>query len=451
MRLLSIGSPLPHVDIDNYNPLTAPSYFDYDALFVDPAGITRAAAQLLEEGHEFEAQDGRPVVNAPGSATAVSAADQFLRRSEETARLLEAGGVVIVLGRPNAMQPGVRGFEGCDRYGWLPAPAGMAWGPPFLKAADGRTVRIASEVHPAAPMLREFRTGIHYRAIFDDGNPAVARAGRVIATGGAGGPIAMEFSVLGGRVVFLPVLPEEAGNVRSQIAERVVGLARALLGDAAAPEPPYWVRSIPVPGLEQVEAELEEAEADAAEAAGRLAPIRERLDQLAAHRRLLTDDGGSLARAVSSALVLLGFAPFNQAGEPLLVESEGRLAMVECEGSAEMVVEWPYVRLQRRLEERLLLRNDQLKGIVIANGQRTRAPESREQQVSEQLRIACENYRYCLMTGETLFALVQRALGGADVDALGGIQRRIMNANGLLSTGAALGEVQEGKDAGPIF
>ncbi len=125
MRLLAIGFSLPSPDIDNYSVLTAPSYFDYDALLVDPESLTAIAARLGEEGAEFEAQDGRPVINGPSSAAAAGAADQFLRRHEETQRFLDHGGVVIVLGRPNAQQGGVRGFEGCDRYSWLPAPAGM--------------------------------------------------------------------------------------------------------------------------------------------------------------------------------------------------------------------------------------------------------------------------------------------------------------------------------------
>jgi len=76
MKLLAIGYPLPNASIDNYNILTAPSFFDYDAVFIDPASITTTAAQLVEEGIEFEAFDGRPVVNAPSSAAAVSAAGE---------------------------------------------------------------------------------------------------------------------------------------------------------------------------------------------------------------------------------------------------------------------------------------------------------------------------------------------------------------------------------------
>jgi hypothetical protein len=92
-----------------------------------------------------------------------------------------------------------------------------------------------------------------------------------------------------------------------------------------------------------------------------------------------------------------------------------------------------------------------VKGIVIANGERTKAPEQRETTFTTALRIACENYRYVLMTSETLFALVQRALGGADEATLTRVRRRIMRSSGLLELDQALGEAEETKDSGPIF
>lgn len=451
MRLLAIGFSLPSPDIDNYSVLTAPSYFDYDALLVDPESLTAIAARLGEEGAEFEAQDGRPVINGPSSAAAVGAADQFLRRHEETQRFLDHGGVVIVLGRPNAQQGGVRGFEGCDRYSWLPAPAGMTWSPPFLRAAEGRQLRIEDDAHAFTAVLREFRSEFRYRAVFDDRMPALLRNGHVIATGGAGLPTAVDFRISAGHVVFLPALPAESYLSRSSLADGLLAAAKALMGSPGEGAQPYWARSVAVPGLEQVEAELEEAERAVREANERIDPVRERHDVLAAHRRLLTAEGPALASAVRDALVLLGFEVISAAGEPLQVESEGRIAFVETEGSREQVVEWPYVRLQRRLEERMLKQGDQPRGIVIANGHREMAPEQREQQISDPLRIACENYRYALLTGEGLFELVRRALGCAEEAQLLGIRRTLLASAGLVTAAAALGESVEGEESGPIF
>lgn len=450
MRVLAIGYPLPNANIDNYTVLTAPSYFDYEAVIIDPASITRTVQELLEGAREFEAQDGRPVVNAPTTASAVSAADQVRRRTEETQRLLEAGGVVICMARPNATQSGLLGFEGCDRYSWLPAPAGMTWGPPFLRPAEGKSLRVVADAHPLAHFLREQRPKLHYRAVFDD-RQAPVRNGRVLATSNANVPIAMEFEVLAGRVIFIPALSTETGTFRGAAAQQLVDAVGFLKRDTTPERAPSWARAVPVPGLEQVEAELEEAEAEVAAATERLREIKERHDRLASHRRLLTEDGPALIAAVGEAFEMLGFARVSPAGEPLEIEAEGQRILVECEGSREQVVEWPYVRLQRRLEERLLKQGEQLRGLVVVNGERTKALDERGQQYTDALRIACENYRYGLMTGDVLFGLVQRALGGAEEAAITGMRRRLLATTGLISLEIALGEAEEQAESGPIF
>jgi len=452
MRVLSIGFPLPNVAIDNYSALSAPSYSDYDVLIVDPASITRDVHDLLTDVRNFEAQDDRPVLNAPTTATSVSATEQLRRRLDETTRLLENGGLVVVFGRPDATIAGLLGFEGCDRYHWLPAPAGLAWGPPFLKAAEGKTVRIVAEQHPFAEVLREHRKEAGYRAMFDDRQAAIRAHGRTIAAGGSRVPIAMEFEVLGGRVTFIPVLSEATGTNRTALAQGIVDACRRLSGSDFLAEAPYWTRSVALPGLEQVEAELEEAETATNEATARLTAVRERQDELARHRRLLWEDGAPFAQAVTEALRMLGFSVTSTAPDPLVIDLDGASAFVEIESSREQVVEWPYVRLQRRIEEHLLKAGTAPKGIVVANGFRMTEPDQRSEETSEPLRIACENYRFGLVTARDMFELVRRVLGGADEATLLGLRRRLIAGKGQLTLDRLLGEVgEETPDAGPIF
>lgn len=450
MRLLVIGYALPHPSIDNYQPLTAPSFFDYDAVVIDGAAFTSVAQRLVVDGESFDAHDGRPVVNAPTSASAVSAAELLRRRAEETQRLLEAGGTVVVMARPNAVQAGVAGFEGCDRYSWLPAPAGVAWGPPLLRAAEGKTVRIVAEDHPFTPLLRDYRRDLAYRAVFDDRSAAYRQHARTIAAGGAGVPIAAEFRVLEGRVLFIPVFPEDIGTFRSTLADRIVDAMQDYVVHREPHTEAYWERSIAVPGLEQDEAELETIRAEAERAQAQLATVEERVTTLKAHRRLMTAEGRELAEAVSDALSALGFLTTRE-GNALTIVAEGQTAFVECEGAREEVVEWPYVRLQRRIEAQLLAGGEAVKGVVIANGERVKEPGQRPAPFTNALRLACENYRYALLTGETLFALLQRALGGADEAFLAGARRRVLAATGVLGQEEALGTAVPEPERGPIF
>jgi hypothetical protein len=451
MRVLTVGFALPNASVDNYNALTAPSYYDYDAIVVDPESITRVARELAEGEKEFAAFDGRPILNFAASAAAVSAGDQLRRRGEEAQRFLENGGLIIVMARPNATYAGIVGFEGCDRYSWLPAPAGLSWSQPFLQAAEGRTVRIVDESHPATAVLREFRRELVYRATLNDRQTLLREQAKIIARGGAEVPIAAQFNVLSGRVLFLPVPNVNAGTSRQKLAQAMVNLCGELLGIAEEATVPAWARTLAVPGLEQIEAEVEEAEAAAREATERLAEVHERQQSLAAHRELLSGTGNRFQRAVKEGLGLLGFAVSGGAGDPMIAEADGEKAFIETESSREQVVEWPYIRLQRRLEELLLRHAERRKGIIVVNGENATAPDQRKKEFTDALRIASENYRYTLMTGQTLFGLVQRALGGAEAEALDGMRRRILRSSGLLELPAALGEAEEATDTGTIF
>lgn len=448
MRIMTIGYSLPNPIVDNHTILNAPSITDYDAVLIDPEAITTAVRQLLEGERPFNAQDGRSVVNGATTATQVSAADQLQRRAEEAERFLEQGGTIFVIGRPNAVLPGVVGFEGFDRYSWLPAPQGGAWNPPHLRAAEGKNIRIADDQHPLSGVLREHRRHITYRAAL---HPAVAtaeREGKVIAMGGSEMPIAVEFPVLAGRVVVTPVFANVTGTARTKLAQAVVDAMSEIAAGISTEDAPGWARSHALPGSEQIEAELEEAEEAVAAATARTAAVHERLDTLVAHRQLLWATGPAFAGAVQNALALIGLAATDSPDEGLAVREGEHTALVEVESGREEVAEWPYVRVQRRLERHLLQEGAQLKGVIVVNGKRTITPTARRGQFTDALRIACENYGYALITGETLFALVQRALGaeseGAPFEAAG---RRLMHGNGLITTEQALGEAEEESDA----
>jgi hypothetical protein len=265
-------------------------------------------------------------------------------------------------------------------------------------------------------------------------------------------PIAVEFPVLGGRVLFLPVLAESPYADRSNLAQAIVDAFVRHSGSEFGAQAPYWTGAQALPGLEQIEAELEEADAAALEAKSRLEAVKERHDALARHRSILWEDGQPFVRSVVEALRLLGFTVEYTPGEPVALEHEGTRAFLELESAREQAVEWPYIRLQRRLEEHLLKQGELLKGIVIANGWREKDPEQREEELSTPLKVACENYRYSLLSTRTLFELVKRALAGADDATLLAIRRRIMQGAGHLTAESLTGEAtEEAQGSGPIF
>jgi hypothetical protein len=122
MRLLVVGMPLPNQRIDNYSFFSAPSFFDYDAMLIDPAAISQAVDEIVGGGGAHTTAADEPIVNAPTGGISVGLADFLRRRRDETERLLERGGTIALFARPNQALRYITGFPAADQYRGLPAP-----------------------------------------------------------------------------------------------------------------------------------------------------------------------------------------------------------------------------------------------------------------------------------------------------------------------------------------
>ena len=433
MRAVIIGYPIPSPQFDNYSILSAPAVFDYDALVIDPAGVSQAIEEVVAGGTAHQTYTDQPVVNADGGPLAVALAEHLRRRQEEVRRLLAAGGLVVCWLRPEAAHPLVAGFPGCDRYFWLPAPPGVRWTPPYLMPGEGTGLVVTDAGHVFAPLLQEFRTRFLYTAYLNDAVPGLMEHLHVIARSPGGAPVAAELRVGRGRVVFLPSPnAREMERHRLQLGVALEQTLERALRETAGESPPAWAARAALPGLDVLEERAQAARRAAEEAEARAAEAEARAEELARWRRLLWQEGKhGLGEIVREALRLLGFTVTERLDEPAVLTAEGQEAFLEVEGSEEPVLEYPYIRLQRRLERDLLETKTPKKGVLVVNGQRLLEPEARTEPYAETLRIAAENYRYCLMTSVDLFHLVRRVLEGAGEEERRAMRRAILETSGV--------------------
>ena len=434
MRLLLVGFPLPNPAFDNYTFLQAPSFYDYDAVVIEPAQVSKVIEDVLTRSEDHQTYAGEPVLNEPAGPFVVGLADHLQRRRDETERLLAAGKLLIVFARPNVPHSHVLGLPGYDRYAWLPAPAGVIYRPPQLIPADGRGVTLEDAAHPFAGLVDRFQNWFTYRAAFSERMPDFPTYGRVLMRSRGGVPVGVELKVGPGRILFLPALEDvPSGDMRFELANVLHDAVKRTLVGEGDEDAPAWAARFMMPGLEEGEAEIARAEAAAREAAERLAEAKARATDLGRFRRLLwmTSSAG-LDPAVRAAFREIGFSVEYDDTRPISMQRDGDWAFVEVEGADEAVVEWPYLRLQRRLEKDLLATTQVKKGIVVINGYARRAPEKRPEQASAALRIACENYRYALITGAQLFDLVRSAKEDPSEENLRALRATIMSAEGAL-------------------
>jgi hypothetical protein len=429
MRILSLGYPLPNPQVDNYSFASAPCFFDYDAVVADPEALSRLIEEVVDQTAEHATAESQPVVNGATGPLATGLAHLLLRRQTETARLLANGRCVVCLIRPDVVHHRVAGFSGCNRYFWLPAPPGLQYREPHLMPGSGQGALVTDHDHPFATYVENFRARLAYSAYFSEGIPGFAGFGRVFARSAGGAAIGVDLRVGAGRAVFIPYVRDFASADRHPVASSMVDCLRRLQGQPIEEPPPCWVGEYTLPGMADLEAASAAADEALESAQAKAVEAKARLVELDKYRRLLWQEGKFGLEAIArQALAALGYNLSDNLDEPCVLFNAGEQLLVEVEGSPAAVGMEAHYRLRRRLEEAIAAGRPH-KGLVLVNGYRLTAPESRETEYVDALRVAAESMRYCLLTTSQLFEVLRRHMEG-DAQIAQALWQRLMACEG---------------------
>jgi hypothetical protein len=434
VRVLSLGCALPDSQIDNFDWGSAPSFYDYDAIIVDPAqGISELIEGILRHGASQLTYSDEPIEDGPTTATATGLTDLLRRRRDETERLLARGGLVICFAYPDVPHPRVSGFPGCHRYYWLPAPSGGDYSQTYLKPAHGTTVTVTDYEHPFADVLEKQRQQVLYRVQFAEGAGGLGADAKVFGRSSGGAAIAMDLTVGRGRIVFLPALPSRlTPGERSGIAGAIVTAARNLLLISAEEKPPEWLDGYPLPGIEEARNQIDDAEARLETLESELDEARNKYRGLDRYRRLLWQEGKfGFDLPVRDALALLGLTSYARPDDPATMQFGGETILMETESSPHAIGMEPHYRLRQRLEAQIASEGKRPRGLIVINGHRELAPSERPQQYEEPLRVAAESMRYAVVEATAIFAAVRDHFEGRGDKAA--FCRRLIETEGIVT------------------
>ena len=443
MRVLAVGFALPNPEVDNYSFAQAPSFFDYDAVVVDPSAVSRLIEEVVDQTGEHVTNSREPVNNGATSPIGTGLADLLRRRQMETERLLALGRPIVCFAYPNVYHHRVAGFTGCDRYFWLPAPSGMQYRESHLLPGDGSTVITTDSEHPFASYVDAFKKRLGYRAYFADAIPNFSEFGHVFARSAGGAAVGVELTVGAGRIVFIPPVAEPgASSDRHPLAKTIVDCLRRLLGREAEGPAPLWLKEYTLPGLAELETQHETATSAVAEAQGQLAEAKANLQELDKYRHLLWQEGKyGLEATARDAFSLLGFQITPSLDEPCALFADSDKILLEVEGAPAEVGMEPHYRLRRRLEEAIAESGKRQKGVLLVNGFRLKTPADRATQYSNALRVAAESMRYCLLTSTQLFEVTKRHLEG-DQQIAGAFRQCLAASEGVFDLDSLVAAAQ---------
>jgi len=433
-RILSLGFPLPGPLVDNYNFLTAPSFFDYDALVVDPAELSHLIAGVVSGSLEATTFHNERVRNDASADAAVRLAAVLMRRRDEAAKLLDNGGLIVCVLQPETAHRAIAGVDSLGDYYWMPPTPGFDTA--RVRPADGAQVEIVDYGHPLAAFLQRQLANVAYRAFLDvDSLPGFAASGgRVFARSRGGAPVGVELPVEApGRIVLTPALnTHPAGDARYVMSDDLqAGIRRALGAEAAGREPP-WLSSFTLAGLDDRRAALVQAQAARDDAQAALDDAQRAYEDIARYRRLLWQEGAvGLNETVVAALRLIGIDAYAQDQNALELRIDGRPVLLEIEASEQAIDLAPHYRLRQRIESAIERRGEATRGLLIVNGCRLAPPSERTSEISDALRIAAETMRYCVAPASTLFAAVAAHLAG-DAETVAAYRCRLATHEGVI-------------------
>ena len=422
-RILSLGFPLPGPQVDNHTFLSAPSFFDYDAIVVEPHALSLLIEGVVDGSIDATTFGDVPIANAAASPGSAALGDVLLRRRDETQALLAHGGVVVCFAHPAATHAGIAGVDALDDYYWLPAP-------PPLVAGDGSQAHVVDFQHPLAAFVHGQLANIAYRAHFGVGVPP----GCVFARSHGGAAIGAELPVERGRLIFLPALSAPpSGDGRYAMSDALQAGIRRALGVVAEGRAPGWLSAHPLPGLDERAAALAEAQRVRDDAQRALDTEETSHDELARYQRLLWQEGAvGIDDVVIDALKLIGFDVYATDRRELELRIDNAGALFEIESSEHPIDLAPHHRLRQRIERAIERRGEAPRGVLFVNGQRLEPPSQRTQPVTDALRVAAETMRYCIAPTSTLYEAVAAKLRG-DEAATAEYRRRLVATDGLLA------------------
>jgi len=426
-RILSLGFPLPGIRVDNYTFCSAPSFFDYDAIVVDPNALSKLIEGVLDGSVEARTFGDRRVTNTPEHAGDVALGDLLLRRRDETRALLDRGGVVVCFAHPPAAHRSIASAGALDDYYWLADRA------PDLIAGDGTQAEICDYQHPMAPFVLGQLANLSYRAHLPGARDPFVRS---YGGGAIGGDIASSpgrVSDERGRIVMLPALKSlPSGDARYALSESLQAGIRRMIGVIAEGHAPFWTPRYGLPGLDERAQAVDAARKtqDAAQTA--LDDAQRAHDEVARYQRLLWQQGQvGLEDAVLDALRLIGCDVYANDPNALELSADGTRVLIEIEASDGAVDMAPHYRLRQRIERAIERTGDAPRGLIIVNGHRLLAPDERPPQASEALRTAAETMRYAVATTAGLFDAVAAKLSGDD-ETVAAYRRQLTVGESLL-------------------
>ena len=417
VRMLSIGITASHPRIEDSDFFNAPSFFDFDVMFVDPLEVANQVQDVVQREISVT-RTGKRIGNGGTVAPDYVPLATFLgSRKAEVNRMMSRGGVLVCFLRPPSTIDGIRGLNDWTLYEWLPRPLLHMYDQDRIIPASSELSGVLMPEHPFTYYFEAYDDPAACDAFFGDW---VRRIGEYIpiAQNRGGYVAACQFQSGSGSLIFLPPRKPQDSDAEDKFGGVLWQCAQAFLSGGAPIEEPPWADDFDVPGLDKSEEDVDAAHIEVKNAEAALAESVVTRDELKRLRSMLWTQGKYLLEpTVRRAFVLLGFDQAEPKGDvdAVLTEAMEVVALAEIEGTKGLVGVRKYRQLRQYVDDDFIESGTRKKGILVGNARIDLHPGERGEQFSEEVRRGADGQKFCLLPTTELFRLVQLVLAeGAD-------------------------------------
>jgi hypothetical protein len=441
-RILSVDLELENDQITNADFTRAPSFHDFDVVLVDPDAVFNL---FFEKAKLTEVKDAFLTLEYDDKGSNKLIKRLIDQRKKETKHFLSLGRLLICILRapfsaylcshgrdwPNPQKKD----NWVNTYSWFPLQHSLDDMIVILSKEKGEKIKLVDHKSSFAEYFDAFDRQLHYVACLDEKQkPHYFKNFHTIAKTHGELPVAFNFELEGGEVVFLP--PAEDPNPK-KLAGVLLDCISATMGTFEETTPPSWVSDYKVflPNLPELEVETEKLHKKISELQELLSTSEQQKAEQQKYLKLLYEQGRfQLEPVVRDAFSLFGFNVKDAEPSDGLLESDEGVALLEIEGKDDKAINIDkYSKLLNYvINDEAQTRAPRKKGILIGNGFRLSDLKDREQQFTKEVIGAAKNTGFCLLTTQILFDLVCKVLADPDNDDLKEeIRKQILSTDGL--------------------
>lgn len=419
IRTLFLGIDIEKTDVDKaFDPLNAPSLFDYDIVIADVDVVLGEQAAILPLEEIVRARRGE----------CAELATQNNKLLKEASLLLAKGGLLVCFLKP------VRGFsyetQGkhgtsyyyVTNYGWIPVKEISAHPHWRLSYGKGKRVLLSDTPSSFAPYLRMPST--YWVAYFHNLDRLEIET-QCLALNDAELPIALEVPIGKGWLVFLPVSNHpKYGEIVLQCATRF--LTKKKLQKRPLPE---WTNDFVISGEQETAKIVEALHRQTDKLRAQLDQQGNKLSEITAIKQLLYEGDEALEDIVRKAFEELGFSVSKKGDMDCVGSSDVGEAILEVTGSEEIIDIDKLRQLLNYLLTDYKETGVEKKAILVGNHFINDHPKKRGEPFTEKVLKEADTHSICLLTTVELFNIIC-ALRNKEAKRED-VQREIMKTTGI--------------------